>query len=146
MEGLHVAMEDAVAHSLFRVSGLCINLASNLYGIGVGQHEVDQMAGLTECVEGSVPFRYLGLPVGNDMRSIVNWHEVTQRSLGGEQERKIAWVKWDVVLNSKDNGGFGIGSLKAFNQALLYKWRWRFINNPDAIWVKAIQSIHGRDG
>ncbi|GJT52544.1 RNA-directed DNA polymerase, eukaryota [Tanacetum coccineum] len=98
-EGLHVAMEDAIAHGLFRgsqigynqlhvshlfyaddalflgewdaeniknliailncyflVSWLRINLAkSNLYGIEVVQHEVDQMAGLTGCDAGSVP-------------------------------------------------------------------------------------------
>ncbi|GJY36052.1 retrotransposon protein, putative, ty1-copia subclass [Tanacetum coccineum] len=42
------------------------------------------------------------------------------RELGIEQERKIAWVKWDVVVNSKDNGELGIRSLNAFSLALLY--------------------------
>ena len=45
--------------------------------------------------------------------------------------KKLTWIKWENVLAYFDKGGFGIGSLKAFNLALLYKWRWRFVNNSD---------------
>ena len=48
-------------------------------------------------------------------------------------ERKISWVKWDVLLNSKEKGGLEVGSLSAFNYALLYKWRWRFLLDRDAL-------------
>jgi len=30
--------------------------------------------------------------------------------------------------------------------ALLQKWKWRFLREPDAIWVKVIKSIHGSCG
>ncbi|GKB00050.1 reverse transcriptase domain-containing protein [Tanacetum coccineum] len=33
--------------------------------------------------------------------------------------KKMAWIKWDNILASHDKGGLGIGSLKAFNLALL---------------------------
>ncbi|GJU32047.1 RNA-directed DNA polymerase, eukaryota [Tanacetum coccineum] len=48
----------------------------------------------------------------------------------------MAWVKWDAILASLDQGGLGVGSLKAFNLALLQKWRWRLITKPDCLWVK----------
>ncbi|GKC96937.1 RNA-directed DNA polymerase, eukaryota, reverse transcriptase zinc-binding domain protein, partial [Tanacetum coccineum] len=42
---------------------------------------------------------------------------------GNKDKNKIAWVKWPIILNSFDKGGLNIGSLKAFNLALLQKWR-----------------------
>lgn len=50
-----------------------------------------------------------------------------------DKDRKIAWVKWEKVLNSKVKGGLGIGSLKAFNYALLLKWRWRLHNDANSV-------------
>ncbi|GJU81651.1 RNA-directed DNA polymerase, eukaryota, reverse transcriptase zinc-binding domain protein [Tanacetum coccineum] len=38
---------------------------------------------------------------------------------GNKDENKMAWVKWPIILNSFDKGGLNIGSLKAFNLALL---------------------------
>ena len=62
---------------------------------------------------------------------------------GSSESRNIAWIKWSNVLASHDKGGLGIGSLKAFNLALLQKWRWRLVNDPNLLWVKLIKSIHG---
>ena len=42
---------------------------------------------------------------------------------GDADRRKLAWVKWDTVMASLDKGGLGVGSLKAFNLALVTKWR-----------------------
>ncbi|GJZ10827.1 RNA-directed DNA polymerase, eukaryota, partial [Tanacetum coccineum] len=44
---------------------------------------------------------------------------------------------------SKEKGGLGIGSLYALNHALIQKWRWRFLNNPHALWTRLIVAIHG---
>lgn len=63
-----------------------------------------------------------------------------------EDQRKIHQVKWDVALNNHDNGGLNIGSFDSFNLVLLNKWKWRFLNNSQAIWVKVIQSIYGEGG
>ncbi|GJT42663.1 RNA-directed DNA polymerase, eukaryota, reverse transcriptase zinc-binding domain protein [Tanacetum coccineum] len=62
---------------------------------------------------------------------------------GSHGNNKMAWVRWDNVLASHDQGGLGIGSLKAFNLVLLQKWRWRLVTKPDLLWVKLIKSIHG---
>lgn len=45
---------------------------------------------------------------------------------GTIHKRKIAWVKWDLVMASLENGGLDIGSLASFNMALILKWKWRF--------------------
>ncbi|GJT74383.1 hypothetical protein Tco_1041108 [Tanacetum coccineum] len=49
------------------------------------------------------------------------------------------------VMTSLDKGGLGVGSLKAFNLALLQKWRWRLVNNLDVLWACVIKAIHGID-
>ena len=58
---------------------------------------------------------------------------------------KISWVKWDLILNSKVDEGLEIGSLGAFNMALLYKWRWRLLTGREAL-VRVIKVLHGDAG
>nr|GEX91418.1 RNA-directed DNA polymerase, eukaryota, reverse transcriptase zinc-binding domain protein [Tanacetum cinerariifolium] len=58
----------------------------------------------------------------------------------------MAWVKWSQVLSSFKKGGLKIGTLKAFNLALLQKWRWRLLSSPNNMWVKFIKALHGREG
>ncbi|GJU77776.1 putative RNA-directed DNA polymerase, eukaryota, reverse transcriptase zinc-binding domain protein [Tanacetum coccineum] len=64
---------------------------------------------------------------------------------GHENNKKIAWVKWSNILASFDKGGLGVGSLKAFNKALLLKWRWRLFNFPKALWVQVVKALHGEE-
>ena len=49
-------------------------------------------------------------------------------------------------MSSLEKGELGIGSLSAFNLALLQKWRWRFLTQQESGWVHLIKSIHGIDG
>ncbi|GJZ52885.1 hypothetical protein Tco_0607770 [Tanacetum coccineum] len=58
----------------------------------------------------------------------------------------MAWVKWPIILNSFDKGGLNIGSLKAFNLALLQKWRWRMFSSPNDLSVKVVKAFHGHEG
>lgn len=62
---------------------------------------------------------------------------------GSSNKNKIPWVTWKKVLNSRDNVGLGIGSLRAFNYALLVKWWWQFRNDNRGIWRDVIMSLHG---
>ncbi|GJS89195.1 RNA-directed DNA polymerase, eukaryota [Tanacetum coccineum] len=174
MEGLHVAMEDAIASNFFQglkigndelsishllyaddvlfmrewsstnihnlliilhyfyvSSGLKINLhKSNLYGIGVKRNEVQKMA---------QHIRVCQAKVLEKIRARFFWG-------GGDEVKKIPWVKWKSVMASYDNEGLNIGSLEAFNIALLLKWRWRFVSNSNMLWVKVIKEIYGVDG
>ncbi|GKC61493.1 RNA-directed DNA polymerase, eukaryota, reverse transcriptase zinc-binding domain protein [Tanacetum coccineum] len=126
MEGLNVAMKDAVQHGLFR--SLKINLhKSKLYGVGVMARDVEDRAIITGCSTADTSFKYLGILVGSDMNRSSIWDDMIQKVhkrletwKGGDQDdKKISWVQWKKVLNAREKGGLGIGSLKALNLALI---------------------------
>nr|GFA60181.1 RNA-directed DNA polymerase, eukaryota, reverse transcriptase zinc-binding domain protein [Tanacetum cinerariifolium] len=50
-----------------------------------------------------------------------------------ESSKKLSWVKWSNTLASFDKGGLGVGSLSAFNKALLLKWRCRLFNFANSL-------------
>lgn len=59
---------------------------------------------------------------------------------GGENKKKIAWVRWGEVCKDKDRGGLGVKDLNSFNLSLLGKWVDRILNNEEGLWVKVIKS------
>ncbi|GKC14972.1 putative RNA-directed DNA polymerase, eukaryota, reverse transcriptase zinc-binding domain protein, partial [Tanacetum coccineum] len=167
-------MENIVRtlNSFYMASGLKINIAkSNVYGVGVSQENLEAMATLTGCLAGSLPFTYLGLPIGKNMKLTDSWCVMVDKfksklsswkanllSIGGrltliksillgghDDHHNMAWVKWENILAPLDQGGLGVGSLKAFNLALLQKWRWRLVNKPDLLWVRIIKVVHGME-
>ncbi|KAL4588047.1 hypothetical protein LXL04_000925 [Taraxacum kok-saghyz] len=72
---------------------------------------------------------------------------IRRRFFLGENEegKSIPWIKWEEVQKNKKDGGLGIGSLEKLNLALIAKWVWRYRTEPDAMWVKVIDNIHGPD-
>ncbi|GKC07706.1 RNA-directed DNA polymerase, eukaryota, reverse transcriptase zinc-binding domain protein [Tanacetum coccineum] len=161
-------------NSFYMASGLKINISkSNVYGVGVSKENLEAMSTLTGCLAGSLPFTYLGLPIGKNMKLTDSWCVMVDKfkselsswkanllsiggcltliklvlgSLGGHDDHhNMAWIKWENILAPLDQGGLGVGSLKAFNLALLQKWRWRLVNKPDLLWVRIIKAIHGME-
>lgn len=58
-------------------SGLKINLQkSHLIGVGVPTGEVERMAAKFHCKADFVPFTYLGLPVGANIKKKAVWGQV----------------------------------------------------------------------
>nr|GEV65940.1 RNA-directed DNA polymerase, eukaryota, reverse transcriptase zinc-binding domain protein [Tanacetum cinerariifolium] len=55
---------------------------------------------------------------------------------GHESSNKLSWVKWSNTLASFDKSCLGVGSLSAFNEALLLKWKWRLFNFLNSLWVQ----------
>ena len=50
------------------------------------------------------------------------------------------------MLNDKEKGGLGVGSISAFNKSLLYKWKWRVLTaDSDVIWLKVLKACHGNN-
>ncbi|GJX17035.1 putative RNA-directed DNA polymerase, eukaryota, reverse transcriptase zinc-binding domain protein [Tanacetum coccineum] len=69
-----------VLHVFHLASGLKINIhKSNIYGIGVNKDEVYNMASNAGCIAGNIPFNYLGLPIGSNMKSIASWKMLIDR-------------------------------------------------------------------
>ncbi|KAJ0918837.1 putative RNA-directed DNA polymerase [Helianthus annuus] len=61
----------------YLVSGLKVNpRKSQLFGIGVNEEEVSNLASTFNFKAGNLPFTYLGLKVGANMNRITNWKEV----------------------------------------------------------------------
>lgn len=62
------------------VSGLKIKFSkSKLFGVGVGVEEVQEWASGLGCGSGTLPFIYLGLPVGAATNRIDNWKVVVEK-------------------------------------------------------------------
>ncbi|KAJ0578957.1 putative reverse transcriptase zinc-binding domain-containing protein [Helianthus annuus] len=60
-------------------SGLKINIEkSNLYGVGVGSVDIEEMAKVVGCKPERPPFKYLGLMVGANMNRVSNWQPVME--------------------------------------------------------------------
>ncbi|XP_071726422.1 uncharacterized protein [Rutidosis leptorrhynchoides] len=63
-----------------KASGLKVNYnKSQLYGIGVNCSEVENLASWCNCQAGSLPFIYLGLPVGSNMKKLESWNPVIDK-------------------------------------------------------------------
>ncbi|GJY86237.1 RNA-directed DNA polymerase, eukaryota, reverse transcriptase zinc-binding domain protein [Tanacetum coccineum] len=102
---------------------------------------------LIKSVLGSLGIYYLS--IFRALESVLNDLERIRPNFfwGGNQDgKKMAWVKWHIILNSYDNGGLNIDSLKAFNLDLLQKWRWRLFTSPNDLWVKVVKAFHGHEG
>ena len=63
---------------------------------------------------------------------------------GGEHDqKKIPWVKWDVICLNKKEGGLGIKNLPKFNAALMGRWIWDLYSNQNQFWVRVLNSKYG---
>ncbi|KAL7591412.1 hypothetical protein Lser_V15G32700 [Lactuca serriola] len=98
---------------------------------------------LMKSVLGNLPTFYLSLfkaPIG----VIETLEKIRRRFLwgGNENKQKIHWVSWEKIIASKDNGGLGIGSIRALNIALMAKWWWRLKTEPVSLWCRTITGIH----
>nr|GEZ34034.1 RNA-directed DNA polymerase, eukaryota, reverse transcriptase zinc-binding domain protein [Tanacetum cinerariifolium] len=121
----------------YLASGLRINInKSNIYGIGVSNNDIEGIARITGCSAGSFPFTYLSLPIVSSMKRLSHW-----QSLVDKFEARLSI--WKAKLLSIE--GLSFGSLKAFNLALLQKWHWRLVSNPNLLWVRFIKAIHEED-
>ncbi|GKE78021.1 hypothetical protein Tco_1544141, partial [Tanacetum coccineum] len=154
----------SILRCFFMVSGLRINInKSKIVGINVFYEDVSNMAVVLGCGVEKLPMTYLGVPVGGNMRICDNWKRIIQKfeaklsnwkakllSIGGRLSLIKAVLDYlgqmEVLSRNKVMGGLDIGSIYAFNAALLFKWIWRFINNSKALWVNVVKEIHGQEG
>ena len=62
-------------------------------------------------------------------------------SFGGDF--KFHLVRWNIVKQPLSFGGLGVRDLRLFNEALLGKWLWRFMNEKDNLWRKVVTIKYG---
>ncbi|KAF5783556.1 putative RNA-directed DNA polymerase [Helianthus annuus] len=66
-----------ILRCFFLASGLRVSLAkSSVYGVNVGDENVQNMANTLGCKVGRFPFKHLGLQVGANMNLVKNWQPV----------------------------------------------------------------------
>ena len=65
---------------------------------------------------------------------------------GGNLERKVHLVNWEVVCAEKEKGGLGLRKLVLLNKALLGKWIWRFACEKENLWKQVLLAKYGQEG
>ncbi|KAJ9556044.1 hypothetical protein OSB04_010658 [Centaurea solstitialis] len=79
-DALIIFVLTKILNSFHEVSGIRINLSKcNLYGIGVSDMEVKDVADRIGCKASHLPFIYLGLPVGSNMKKSASWTVVVEK-------------------------------------------------------------------
>ena len=99
---------------------------------------------LIKSVLSSLPTYFLSLyPVPS---SVACKLEAIQRNfLWGSfgSDFKYHLVRWNIVKQPVDKGGLGVRDIRIFNEALLGKWLWRFLNEKGNLWRKVVASKYG---
>jgi hypothetical protein len=57
--------------------------------------------------------------------------------------RKICWVSWKEICKPRSQGGLGVRDIGKVNLSLLIKWRWRLIQNENALWKDILVAKYG---
>ena len=57
-----------------------------------------------------------------------------------KEEKKIHWMSWAKMCDTKQNGGMGFKDLRVFNDALLAKNGWRIMQNTDSLLHKIFKA------
>ncbi|XP_071719302.1 uncharacterized protein [Rutidosis leptorrhynchoides] len=141
-----------VLNDFYLVSGLKINvMKSKLFGFGVNDSQINEFVQELGCSKGTFPFTYFGLPIGVNMSNVANWKVLEDRfrkKLSGWKVNVLSVggrliLKKLVLGTSHDKGGLDVGNLRPFNYGLLFKWIWRFVSSPNAIWSSIIAALYG---
>ncbi|XP_021999705.1 uncharacterized protein LOC110897235 [Helianthus annuus] len=187
-----------IAMEIYLVTGLKVNRQkSKVFGIGVKEDEVVQVANLVNCEAGNLPFTYLGIPIGANMKRAKFWKPIVDKftaklskwkarylSFAGRMtlaksvlgsllsyflslfsapkciikklekirrdflwgksssRHNMRWIKWDLLLKSRKDGGMGMGGIQEFNLAMLSKWWWRIKVNLSQLWAEVVAAVH----
>ncbi|GAU12446.1 hypothetical protein TSUD_229800 [Trifolium subterraneum] len=105
------------------VSGLKINfMKSKLYGINVDDRFLEAGSSFLSCRSDVIPFKFLGIPTGANPRRKETWKPVVDAMT----KRLSSWRSRQLSYG-----------------ALLSKWKWRFLNDGEAVWADLIQFRYG---
>ncbi|KAJ9557554.1 LOW QUALITY PROTEIN: hypothetical protein OSB04_012168 [Centaurea solstitialis] len=121
-------------HCFHAVLGSKFNMVkSKIFGLGVDEEDVQSWARTLGCGSGSLPFIYLGLPVGTLMIKLVSGYRKMKNKLATWKGRFISFGgRWTLV--------------RLANWSLLEKWWWRFHIMHESLWRMVIVNLYGKEG
>jgi len=65
---------------------------------------------------------------------------------GGEDLRKLTWIKWDSICLPKEDGRLGVRRVGAFTLSLLGKWCGRLMVDREGLWYRVLKAWYGEVG
>ncbi|GKB70176.1 RNA-directed DNA polymerase, eukaryota, reverse transcriptase zinc-binding domain protein [Tanacetum coccineum] len=140
-----------------------------MFGIGVSPEEVTSIARSVNCSHGSLPFIYLGLPVGRSMKKIEAWNDVVNkftRRLSSWKANMLSIGERLTLVKSMFSSlplyyhslfkapTSVISLLESIRRRFFWGFKddekkmvwWRFLNESDALWRRVIVEFHGVNG
>jgi hypothetical protein len=150
-------------------SGLKVNFwKSCIIGVNVSEEFLGMASQFLNCRLGSVPFKYLGLPVGANPRKMSTWEpmlDTIQERLGAWRNKYVSIGGRIVLINLVLNAipifylsymkmplsvwrklvSIQRKFLRLVNLSLLAKWRWKLLFLDDEVWKEVVISRYGRD-
>lgn len=92
----------------------------------------------------SLPLYYMSLfPIPKGVLEKITKIQRQFMWCGSTEKRGMPLVPWRMLEFQKTLGGLSMGNLLHRNLALLFKWLWRYHNEPHALWRNVIQLKYG---
>jgi hypothetical protein len=63
-----------------------------------------------------------------------------------DKENKMHWLRWELLLQPKSEGGLGFRDIHTFSLAMLAKQAWRLVKNLDSLCARMLQAKYFKNG
>ncbi|KAJ0500051.1 putative RNA-directed DNA polymerase [Helianthus annuus] len=84
---------NRILRCFYLCSGLKVNVGKcNLFGVGVQDDEIEDMAKNLNCKAGKTPFNFLGIPIGANMKRVKNWKPIVDKFNSKLSSWKARWL------------------------------------------------------
>ena len=59
-----------------------------------------------------------------------------------DNENKLHWLSWEMLLRPKEEGGLGFRDLYEFNIVMLARQAWRMLANPGSLCARVLKALY----